>query len=170
MNHSISIKIRNYKNHKADALHEILMQMEPLVIKYAKKTFFLEFDDAKQEYYMCIIHACRKIENFSSDKQCLKYLKASVKNKYVTFCKEYYSAPIELPIDEDMLYLNSSYNLVILETVIKKYFDKLYDKNGYMKAVFYYSTYMGYSDAEIGDILGLSRQYVHLLKTKLENG
>jgi len=168
MKQSISIKIQDYKQDKSNALNDIILQMEPLVIKYAKKTFFLEFDDAKQEYYLCIIYACKKIRVWNNDEQCLKYLKLSIKNKYLTFCKEYYSSPVLLPINEDMLYLNSSYDIVIMMIVIKKYFDNLYDKHGYIKSIFYYSTYIGLNDVDIGSILGLSRQYVHLLKIRLE--
>ena len=148
----------------------ILVQMEPLVIKYAEKTFPLEFEDAKQEYYIAIIHACNKIKKPETEPQCLLYFENTVKNKYRNICKKYYSRPpkdfqdfqdIPIPTESFSNYINHLYDLFRLF-----YSNQIKDK--YSKAIFLLS-YEGYSDAEIGHRLGISRQYVHHLKGKMQS-
>jgi DNA-directed RNA polymerase specialized sigma24 family protein len=167
MTKDLSEKIAHYKSGDKEILKDILTKMEPLVIRYAKKTFLLEFEDAKQEYYIVIINACNKISVYEHDAQCLKYIESSVKNKYCNFCKEYYAAPDTLPIEEDMFCYNNCYDDIETENAIKQFFNTISDKKGYKKQIFYYSVYMGMSDADIGKQIGLTRQYVHLLRGNL---
>lgn len=163
---SIAEEITRYKTGDNNALEEILHKMEPLVLRYAKKTFSLEFEDAKQEYYIAIIRACRKIKTCKSDAQCLAYLKLTVKNKYCNFCKIYYSTPAMLPIDEELSIMDKAFDRVLLDNDIHLYFLRTKDRHGYKKKKLYFS-YVGMSDAEIGKRLGITRQYVYLLKHKL---
>lgn len=167
MNKSISNKISRYKADDKEALKEILEQMEPLVIKYAKLTFPLEFEDAKQEYYIVIIKSCNKISMYQNDAQCLRYITTAVKNKYYDICKEFYATPELLSIDENIPIQINYYDDLLITNDIKTFFSKLDDKKGYKRKVIYYAVYMGMSDAQIGKKLGLTRQYVYLLRKQL---
>lgn len=51
----ICSKIRDYKNGNASALEELYMQMLPLIKKYAAKSYFMEYEDAFQEYSITLI-------------------------------------------------------------------------------------------------------------------
>lgn len=166
MTQNISDKMARYKSGDNKALTEILQQMEPLVIRYAKKTFSLEFDDAKQEYYIALINACNKMQKYEKDAQCLKYFQTTIKNRYYNFCKDFFSTPAIVPIDEETLFKENDFDLVVLNNDIKQFLQKFKDINGYKQKIFHYS-YIGMSDAEIGERLGITRQYVYLLRKKL---
>lgn len=163
---SISDKIAHYKSGNYEVLNEILEQMEPLVISYAKKTFSLEFEDAKQEYYIAIINACNKIKTYENDAQCLTYFQLTVKNRYYNFCKDFFSAPTLLPINEELPFAGSDFDLAVIYIDLQRFIIKLADANTYMPKIFYYA-YIGMSDAEIGKRLGITRQYVYLLRKKI---
>jgi|GEM_PF-893393 len=166
MTQSLSDKMARYKSGDNETLAEILQQMEPLVIRYAKKTCSLEFDDAKQEYYIALINACNKIREYEKDAQCLKYFQTTVKNKYYNFCKDYFATPSTVPIDEEIRCGKNCLDLVIVTNDIQRFLQKSTDNNGYKQKIFMYS-HIGMSDSEIGEKLGISRQYVYLIRKKL---
>lgn len=66
MNYNISYLVQQYKSGNKEALDEIIKKMSPLIIKYSRLTFSLEYEDAKQEYSLTIIKAV--ISRETSDK------------------------------------------------------------------------------------------------------
>ena len=68
-------------------MQSLLCIMEPLVKSYAKKIFFLDWDDATQELNLAIIEAVKTIATCEDDYQCLKFITNSVKYKFAHLCK-----------------------------------------------------------------------------------
>lgn len=117
-------KMERYKSGDKEALTEILLQMEPLVMRYAGKTFSLEFEDAKQEYYMALIHACSRIQKYEDDVQCLKYFQITIKNKYNTFCKDYFLKPTFVELEENIITSQNDMEHILLKVDVQQYFEK----------------------------------------------
>lgn len=166
MMYNLADNMARYKSGDKEVLSTILLQMEPLVVSYAKKTFSLEFEDAKQEYYIALINACNKIQKYENDAQCLKYFQTTVKNKYYNYCKSYFLTPSILPLEEETLVAENHFDFIVLNNDIKQFLQKKVDNNVYKQKIFLYS-YIGMSDSEIGKILGITRQYVYMLRKKL---
>lgn len=164
---SITNKIKRYKKGEGEALNEILTQMRPLVIKYAKLTFPLEYEDAKQEYYLTIIQSIIKMTSYETDAQCLKYIEVSVVNRYSAICQKYYSSPLFSTYDKEIPSFDSPMNAVIIKNDVKKYLAGMNNRSHKRTQIF--NNYLeGLSDIQIADKMGISRQYVHRVISEIK--
>lgn len=68
---------------KPEAMIQLLEILAPLIKSYAKKLFFLEQEDARQEIIIAIIEAVKSISRCENDGQCLAYINNAVKFKFV---------------------------------------------------------------------------------------
>ena len=64
---------------KPEAMIQLLEILAPLIKSYAKKLFFLEQEDARQEIIIAIIEAVKSISRCENDGQCLAYINNAVK-------------------------------------------------------------------------------------------
>lgn len=165
MNYNISYLVQQYKSGNKEALDEIIKKMNPLIIKYSRLTFPLEYEDAKQEYSLTIIKAVKKMSHCDSDISCLKYLKSAVRNQYINFCSTYYSCPNIMPLEE-VIAPSTDIDHLILYTDIQCFLKKFADKKNH-KQIFYLYVFEEMSDINIAELLGLSRQYVNRIRKKM---
>lgn len=146
-------------------MSELLVRLKPLIKSYTKKLFFMEKEDAEQEILLAIIKAVKSIPKCENDGECLAYISNSVKYTYTSLCKknmrkEKYEDPYEILIEE-------------------AYFEKYEDIDAYIdfkesieplsnikKNIFIYLL-LGYSDREVAEKVGVSRQYINRIKKRL---
>ena len=141
----------------------VLDFFKPLIESYARKLFFLEKEDAQQEIIIAIIEAIYSITKYENDAKCITYIHNAVKFKFSYLCKKNFKSP---PIDETSE----------TELYVRPYFEKYSDIEMFydmekrkrqlpekQQLIFDYLL-KGYSDKEISDILGLSRQYINRVK------
>ena len=80
----ISEMISEYKNKGDDrSIMCIVNRMEPLINKYARMSYFLEYEDAHQEFTLALLESIYRIEEYADEKKVLKYLATGVKNKFL---------------------------------------------------------------------------------------
>lgn len=148
------------------SMSELLIKLRPLIKAYAKKLFFMETEDAEQEISLAIIEAVKSIPNCVSDGECMTYINNSVKFKHAYLCKknirrEQYEDPYEIDFEEE-IYLEK-YEDIDTFIDFKERISRLSDTQ---KLIFEYLI-LGYSDREVAEKAGLSRQYINRIKKKL---
>lgn len=167
LNHTISRLIQLYKEGSEPAAEQILLQLTPLVKHYAQKSFFLEFDDALQEYSIAVFEAILKIRSHTNDGQCLKYISTCVRNKYVSLCKSYYakSQPAYLELVTEELSDHSSlsdYENRIFFSDLMKFIHQIPSKQKQKIAISILVHEK--SDSETAAALQVSKQYVNRIR------
>lgn len=144
---------------------QVLERMHPLVKSYAKKSFFIETSDAEQELYLAIIEAIKMMPKCETDGQCLTYIKNAVKFKFASLCKKNIKKEkIEYPYKKDLneeVYHEKYYDVEILYDLEKR----MSYMNEKEKKILKYLI-LGYSDSEISEKMGMSRQYINRIKKK----
>lgn len=148
---------------KPDAMTHLLELLNPLIKSYAKKMFFLEREDAQQEIIIAIIEAVKGISKCENDGQCLAYITNAVKFKFSHLCKKNIKKQAIESINEKDLnqaaYYEKYENIEMeYDIQVKK---QSMTKN--QKDILDYIL-LGYSDREISDKLGISRQYINRIK------
>lgn len=150
------------------ALEEFVIQMSPLIKKYASKIHFLEYEDSLQELYVALLECIPYLDYTKDSSKLLKYIQESIIHKYYFLCKKYLSLPemqsIEITDQIDDLGTRDFFEETIFDNDYKNYLELL-NKSDHTKAqIMYLSTYAQLSDKEISKILGISRQYVNRIK------
>jgi len=158
--------IMRAKNKNTNALAELLIRFEPLIINYSSKLYNMEFEDAKQELTILLIQCIHSIKRCDNDNECLAYIKVYI---YHGFCKIYQEKKRkyieEVIFDEELAndLLNNDINdcttKIDLEISLKNYSERI------RKII--YLVYFGYSDKEIAMMLSLSRQYINRIKKEV---
>ena len=149
-------------------MQSFLCIMEPLVKSYAKKIFFLDWDDATQELNLAIIEAVKTIATCEDDYQCLKFITNSVKYKFAHLCKrnlkkeKYECAYMDNEGDLQESY-RADYSSVELAFDLKNITLKMTSNQ---RDILKYLI-LGWSDSEIASFLHFSRQYVNREKKKI---
>lgn len=146
-----------------DVMMYLLERLNPLIRSYTKKMFFLEKEDAQQEIVIAIIEAVKGIVKCENDGQCLSYINNAVKFKFAHLCKQNIKKKENESTDEMDL------NQV---AYFEKYADAEMECDIQMKKNFMTKKQkdilnyllLEYSDKEISDRLGISRQYVNRIK------
>ena len=162
-------KIRDYKNGNRIALNEIISQIKPMVKKFALKCFFMEYDDAFQEFSMVLIEAVSKIRTYENDGQCIVYINTCFKNKYCLLCKNYYiyKEIEELYENKDIPSQIECFSDIIFIIDISRYINQI-ECDSHKKIAELYLV-EGKSDREISETLCISRQYVNRVRRRLLN-
>lgn len=137
--------------------------LNPLIKSYAKKMFFLEKEDAQQEIVIAIIEAVKGISTCENDGQCLAYITNAVKFKFSHLCKKNIKQQAIESINEKDLCQAAYYEKY--EDVEMRYdiHVKKQSMTRNQKDILKYIL-LGYSDREISDKLGISRQYINRIK------
>lgn len=145
------------------AMEMLIEKMEPLIKKYARKSFFIEYEDSRQEMILSIIEAVCKIGYYEDEKSCLLYIKNSVIHKYCELCKKNINQPIFDEFNENIVYedsLNDLDTIIDLEQFLK---NKSITKKQIMKLILYDEL----GDTQIAKMLNVSRQYVNRVKKEI---
>lgn len=150
------------KNQDMTAFPLVFDEFKKLIMHYAGK---LRYEDAASELTLFFIELLYDIElsKFSEDESfsIKRYIAASIRNKYialsVTKCK---SKNIEVTLSNEFCGYEREFDKRLFFMMS---FKKL---NDMQKLVIIYHYVYGYSVAEIGEILNMSRQAVNKTKNK----
>lgn len=162
-------KIKRYKAGEKEALSEILMQMTPLVKKYAAKVHFMESEDVMQEFYIILLRCILNMGEDKKEGEYLQYMNKAVVNGYKHLCRTHLPESMEtlsfetLPETPDEGKSHDSIDDVELLCSL----ENLKNKNEKKWKILWLSIFERLSDADIGRILGVSRQYVNMEKKDL---
>lgn len=158
--------IQDFQKGSTDAAAQILERMAPLAKKYAAKIHCMEHDDALQELYLAILESLNYLDTSQSEGKCVKYIEASVINRYYALCKRYLSLPDTENIDDTSASLPAApgYDDTLLD--IQNFISSL-PTAGYKQQIFSLFFYKDLSDKEIAEIFHISRQYVNRVKKNL---
>lgn len=148
-----------------ELIQTLINRFQPLINYYCKKLFFLESDDAKQELYLAIIESIKSIPYCETDGQCITYISNAIKFKYCFLCKK--NLTKEKVEDcyakcEEEIYIED-YKNVELRYDLSKIISKLPEKQG---KILQYAL-NGYSDIQIAEVMGVSRQYVNRIRKQV---
>lgn len=166
---SISTLIKKYKeNGKSAELLAILDRMKPLINKYAKKLFKIEFEDANQEMILALIESVNKMSCYENDGQCISYFNRALNNKYHELCRTSRKIENEYSMDDINIESRTNPHNDYIDTEF--YFDlytMISDNHDTNNSIISYIIENDASDTEIAKRLGISRQYVNRFKKRI---
>lgn len=167
---TISEMISEYKNRGDDgSIMCIVNRMEPLIKKYARMSYFLEYEDAYQEFTLALLESVHRIEEYAAEKKVVKYLATGVKNKFLELYRKRNSREQEVSCDMQAIEYKLSFGEKFCD--IEFYVDmklimsieKSILKRKIAEHILYYET----TDTEIAKKLNVSRQYVNRCKKEI---
>lgn len=169
MDQSISTIIELYlKDYEEHYFALILERFQPLVRKYAKKLYYLEYEDSIQEIHLAIYEALQKMSYVENEFACISYIKKAIYHK---FCKLYASSQNEqLKSENQMQYEDLLYSAdddTISDCNFLLDLNQLLDSLCSPKKDIIYLLLHGYSDKEIAKKLNCSRQYINRIKKNI---
>lgn len=169
MEESLAKLIMEYKNGNKNSLERIINKMYPLINKYARKLFNLEYEDMQQEMIIAVIEAVVKIKSIHSEYECLAYIVTSVKNKYLEMTR--------ISLELKNIDLNNNYDFILkLENNNDLFLDIEFEydlkksckiNSSMKKKIVEYILFQGLNDTEIAKELHISRQYVNRCKKEI---
>lgn len=164
---SISNKIEKYQNGDEKSLEELLIMMTPLVKKYAGKTYCMEKEDAMQEYYIILIKCMQKMKYGKTDPEYLCYMERAVSSHYIRLNTKYLNKQREICIDEiDQAISDQREENNFLNMEFRCDLERLRIENYRQWTIIILYVQKNMTCADIGHILGVSRQYVCREKNK----
>lgn len=171
MENTISSLVKNYLLTKENIyFEELLDKFKPLITSYARKLYYLEYEDSVQELSIALYEAIFTIKDSSNEYACISYIQKSIINR---FTKLYHKSKevqklqsINLAIDENKD-LESSYQKTD-DCIFKTDLESLLKKRTVLEQKIIYMISQGYTDEEIGRFLGYTRQYINRLKENIK--
>lgn len=169
MDQAITTIIEQYLKEKEEKYFVLLLErFHPLVRKYAKKLYYLEYDDSIQELNLAIYEALQKMSYVDNEFACISYIRKAIYHK---FCKLYASSEQEQQkLEQQTQYedlLCSDKSESIQDCTFLHDLRKMLDTLCYPKKQIIYLLLQGYSDKEIGEKLHCSRQYINRVKKSI---
>lgn len=168
MDDKVCIKVLQYKqSNNNDILESILLQMMPLIKKYARKSYFFEYDDAFQEYSIAVIEAVKKIRYYENEQQCLSYIQECVRNKFYQLYRFYKNEPDTTDEYTESNLPDNNYNPYNDRNMyldLWKYISSMDNCSETKQKIAVLSLIYGESDTEISHNLHITRQYVNRIK------
>lgn len=151
--------IVRFRKHDMTVFSLIYGEFKNLILFYSGK---LGYEDATQELNIFLIELLYSVEleNFSKDQTdgLHRYIAVSIRNEYIRLSGErqkYCSNNTEF-YETDALCSDLSYDAVLVDEAMSRL-------SGRQKEVIIYKYLYNYSDAEISQILGITRQAVNRL-------
>lgn len=162
-------KIEQARTGDNDAAMYLIDKLAPLLKSTARKLFNLEYEDVYQELVLAVLQGLREIKYMNDDGQCMMYFVRIIKNRAMHLSADRYKElnatdeyqEIDFPgiPDEAGDFDNLLVRLVISD-ISKNYSEQ-------RRIILYLSLYEGFSDREIAELMGLSRQYINRCKNKM---
>ncbi|SES90744.1 RNA polymerase sigma factor [[Clostridium] polysaccharolyticum] len=146
----------------------ILKYFQPLIRKYAKKLYYLEFEDSTQELSMAIYEALQKMTYLTTEFACISYFQKAV---YHRFCKLYaHSAQEQKKLENQVPYeelITASFDSSISDRLFILELKEELHSMCEIKRTILILLLSGYTDKDIGRKLNCSRQYINRIKKSL---
>ncbi len=162
----LKMYINSFRNHNSEIFSLILRAFRRLINHYA---LLLKSEDDRQELNLFFVELLFSIDTdkFNSDnsKGLSRYIAVCIRNKFIELSKKkqkYLSDNIRFCED---CYMASDDNFE-LKLEMSQLLDFLSDKQ---KQVIFCKYYCNYSDNEISEIMGISRQAVNQIKNRALN-
>lgn len=171
MGNEIGLLIRNYLD-SGDEIYfkELTERFQPLIKRYARKLYYLEYEDSMQELTAALWETVLKMTNTEQEYACISYINKSIVHK---FCKLYDESVKNQEKQKNSISFeytdnwsgngkdemeNCIFNVDLMNHLRKK---TPVERNIIIMAM------LGYGDEEIGNHLGCSRQYINRIKKKI---
>ena len=160
-NYMLAELIKKYRNNDEVAFYEIYKEFEKSILKYAAKT---GGEDARQDLILFFIELLNTInldkfkDKFSDGLS--RYIAVSLKNQYIFISKNKNKDIQQISFEETENFLGFVYDDYF---GISEALSKLSEKQRF---IITYKYIYNYSDTEISDILGITRQAVNRLKNR----
>lgn len=166
MSQSILDLMKHFKIHQDENdFNLILNRFQPLIKKYAKKLYYIEYEDSIQELCLALYEALENVTYLENEYACISYLKNAI---YHRFCKLYASSKCEQEkIENQTPYedlIISSDDSTMKDTLFLYDLHKKLNTLCYPKKEIVILLLKGYSDKDIGKQLNCSRQYINRIK------
>ena len=167
MNNSVlKMYINSFKNQNSEIFSLILRAFRRLINHYA---LLLKSEDDRQELNLFFIELLFSIdtEKFASDNSngLSRYIAVCIRNKFIELSKKKQKPDFDnIRFCEDYCMAND--DNFELKFEISQLLNFLTDKQ---KQVIFYRYYCNYSDNEISEIMGISRQAVNKIKNRALN-
>lgn len=171
MENTIGLLVKQYLETGNEQYFEELTNRFRLLIKfYARKLYSIEYEDCVQELTLALYESIIKITKTDDEYGCISYIKKSVVHR---FCKLYYRSIEEQKKQKSNIYPEP--NQMTGTQTAREIQDCIYrmDLENYLKdkkrleRSIISLILCGYSDDEIGQQLGYSRQYINRIKKKI---
>ncbi|MCD7819364.1 MAG: sigma-70 family RNA polymerase sigma factor [Lachnospiraceae bacterium] len=151
------------------AIMHLIDKLSPLLKSTARKLFSLEYEDAYQELVLAVLQGLREIKYMDDDGQCMMYFVRIIKNKAAHLSIDRYKELSVTDEYEEIDVLNipdksSDFDNLFVRLWLSE-IGKNYSEQYCL--ILYLSLYEGYSDREIAELMGLSRQYINRCKNKI---
>lgn len=167
---TISEMVQQYKNEKDDnSLLFIVNKMKPLINKYARALYCLEYEDMQQELIIALIEAVHKLKECDNEGKVIRFLVTGVKNRFYELYRKQIVKKTEQNCD-----MQSMVNVV---PFYEKFCDieywvdiasmKFLSKTPVKRKIAEYILNGEASDSEIAKRLHISRQYVNRCKKEI---
>ena len=151
---------------------ELLERFSPLIKAYARKLYYLEYNDSLQELSLALYEAVRKIPSADDEHGCISYINRSIVNKFTKLYHnsveiqniQAHSVPLDDSDGHDYQHdyeADNCISLVDLENSLKS---KLPIERKILSLLI-----QGYSDKEIAARLGYTKQYINRIKKRIWN-
>lgn len=167
---AVNILVQRYQETRDDRYFTELVDIfTPLIHSYARRLYYLEWDDCMQELKLALYEAVIKIQKIGNSGMCFSYIENSIRHR---FCKLYYdslSAQDELSkmvtVENSDVFGASGdeYDDCLFHMDLERHLQKMDKKNRQILIMLN----QNYSDAEIGAAMGCSKQYINRIKKKL---
>lgn len=144
----------------------LICQFDPMIKKYVKHLYKDEAEDVRAELIVALWEAVCNITFYDNEGQVVSYLSRAIKNKFLELyrksCKQNDNI---IAVEEDELQnragFDHSFEDMMTVGDLNRFEGKL---EGKKKEIFRLIFLKEYTDMEVAEKLGVSRQYVHRIK------
>jgi len=168
MGKSVSILISGFLDTgNEEYFEQLLEQFSPLLKAYARKLYYLDYEDSLQELSISLFEAIRKMKTADNEYACISYIKKSIIHK---FTKLYHLSVEAQQRQMDCISLDCNSNIILSPEYETESCISHTDLTNILKTKtpaernIIFLIMQGYSDEEIGRKLGCTRQYINRKK------
>lgn len=168
MEKSVSILISDFLNTgNEEYFEQLLEQFSPLLKAYARKLYYLDYEDSLQELSISLFEAITKMKTTDNEYACISYIKKSIIHKFTKL----YHLSVEVQHKQvDCISLDYNSNMLLPQEYEAENCISYTDLTNFLRTktpaernIIFLIT-QGYSDEEIGRKLGCTRQYINRKK------
>lgn len=170
MKNNISLLIQQYLECRTNENFVLILEtMRPLLHKYSKQLYYLEYEDCMQEFSITLFECLPKIMDTQNASSCLLFIKKAIKHK---FFKLYHQS---LKCQSEIKSLRSIDDVTDLYSPDQSLEDacfysdllKTLSQKSVKEQQIIFMLLSGYSDKEVASVLKTSRQYLNRIKKSI---
>lgn len=144
----------------------IICQFDPMIKKYTKNLYKDEAEDVRAELIAALWEAVCNITFYDHEGQVVNYLSKAIKNKFLELyrksCKQNDNI---IAVEEDELQNRAGFDHSFEDLMTADDMGRFESKlEGKKKEIFKLVFFKEYTDMEVAEESGVSRQYVHRIK------